>query len=711
MKTDVSLSTSRMVRLATKELREILRDRRTILTLVLMPVLVYPLLGVMVKRGLLSTLQSTGVIPYRIVIDSKEAASLLEQQLLAGDALLPEDRKSPTDNPLAELAPQEVQGLRVELYVARDATSLEADVADSVVDVGFRLDDDSSSTSLRWTIIRRTDSSLSVDAFDYLVKRLEALNDEYVVKTLAAREITLQRPAEITERVVDGSGRRASPLVTFIPLVLVLMTMTGAVYPAIDLTAGERERGTMEILMAAPVSRITLLAGKFVAVLTVALLTASINMLSMFATLFTLGLDATIVGSSGLRIIPLVMLMMIVFAGFFSAVLLSITSVARSFKEAQAWLIPLMLISLTPGMFSLMPDLQIGPVLAVTPLVNIVLTGRDLLQGHFNLLVFTIAMLSTTFYGVVALAVAARVFGSDSVLYGSSGSWNDLLRPSAQRSAAPVSAALFALALVFPLFIVVGSIPARLAENVNQTLLMNIGVFLIVFVGVPFLVLHVSGTRVRSGLSWGWTVPARSLLAALLAGISMWAVLYEINLTAGVAAEAENLRRVLESLLDNLAVTPLSIKLAALAFAPAICEELFFRGFLQTSLRSRYSAKLSIVMSAVVFGLFHIVVRDHLFIERMIPSTIMGLLLGLMLEKSGSVLPGMLLHAVHNGLLIAVVHFQGYLEQLGIGMKEETHLPMTWLAPCILLALTAVGLMMSMHREGGTDPLLASPER
>ena len=91
--------------------------------------------------------------------------------------------------------------------------------------------------------------------------------------------------------------------------------------------------------------------------LTVALLTTTMNLISMFATLFALGLEGTVLGNFGPTMVVQVIVLMVVFAAFFSAVLLSITSVARSFKEAQAYLVPLMLISLTPGVFSLMPNL------------------------------------------------------------------------------------------------------------------------------------------------------------------------------------------------------------------------------------------------------------------------------------------------------------------------------------------------------------------
>lgn len=710
MTNSTELSLSRTWRLALKELKEILRDRRTIATLVLMPLLLYPLMGVMVKRGLLSSVQTTNTASFRIAIESGEEVAHSIRELTAGSLLLPpkpEPETAAVDNPLAELTPAATSEKppAEHFYQTDPGYTVESEVRSGNADLGVRIEPVESGpagigTGLRWTIIRREGSALSDQAYEYVIRRLEALNEQRIQEALAASGIVIPPRAVIAEQAVSADSSPPSPLITFIPLVLVLMTMTGAVYPAIDLTAGERERGTMEILVAAPVPRLSLLAGKFVAVLVVALLTASVNMVSMFATLFTLGLDGAILGGSGLRVIPLVMLMMVVFAGFFSAVLLSLTSIARSFKEAQAYLIPLMLISLTPGVFSLMPDLQMGPLLAVTPLVNIVLTGRDLLQGSFHLLTFTIVILSTTFYGITALAVAARVFGSDSVLYGSTGSWTGLFRSAGERRPfAPPSVALFSLAIVFPLFIVVGTIPSRLGQSLaldlSQILLLNIVVFLAVFVAVPFVMLRLSQVSLSSGLALNPRVPAFSLLAAALFGISMWAVLYELNLMVGIDSRSESIRQIMKSVVEGLQQTPLAIKLAALAIAPALCEELFFRGFLQTSLRQRYSAIVSILTSAILFGLFHIIVRDQLFLERMIPSTLMGIILGILLERSGSLYPGMLLHALHNGLLICLVHYKTQLEQLGIGLEERIHLPLMWFAPAVAVALAAAALLWS----------------
>ena len=186
-------------------------------------------------------------------------------------------------------------------------------------------------------------------------------------------------------------------LATLVPLVLILMTITGAVYPAIDLTAGERERGTLEALMAAPVPRLGLLFAKYVAVVTVAMLTALVNLAGMTVTVLSSGLGPVLFGERGLSLgaVVLVFGLLVLFAAFFSAVLLCVTSFARSFKEAQAYLIPLMLVSLAPGFLSVMPGLKLNAWLSVTPLANIVLLARDVLAGTCASAVGLVAVLST----------------------------------------------------------------------------------------------------------------------------------------------------------------------------------------------------------------------------------------------------------------------------------------------------------------------------
>src|SRR5262245_59404278 len=113
-----------------------------------------------------------------------------------------------------------------------------------------------------------------------------------------------------------------------------------------------------------------------------------------------------------------------------------------------------MLVSLTPGLMSVVPGLRLGPALAVTPLANIVLLARDAMQGNASPLWGAVAVLTTILYGSLALALAARIFGNDAILYGSEGSWRDLFRkPRDPRTQPTLVGALTVLAIVAPLFI------------------------------------------------------------------------------------------------------------------------------------------------------------------------------------------------------------------------------------------------------------------
>src|SRR5699024_2707424 len=152
-------------------------------------------------------------------------------------------------------------------------------------------------------------------------------------------------------------------------------------------------------------------------------------------------------------VLALVLALLVLFAAFFSAVLLSLTSFARSFKEAQAYLIPLMLFCLLPGMLALMPGLSLDGPLAVVPLMNVVLLTRGLFSGQASLGVGVVVVLSTLVYAVAAVALAARVFGAEAVLSSEQSGWADVFRrPVRTSDRLGASAALLCLALMFPAY-------------------------------------------------------------------------------------------------------------------------------------------------------------------------------------------------------------------------------------------------------------------
>jgi sodium transport system permease protein len=419
----------RLLRLARKELRESLRDRRTILTLVLMPVLLYPLLGVSFRLFFLSHLGAGSVPEYRIGACTAEELEQLTSYL--AQANRPDrDEDVPAGASLSGGKPEP----HFRFLKADNPGVLESALHTSEIHVGVRF-----RRPMQLPI--RTDRDLGADldlfyvegspasreALTHLERRLAAANARFLERRLRVLDAS-QRAVPVRVRALplaDVEQRFAVSLTAVVPLVLILMTITGAVYPAIDLTAGERERGTLEVLVAAPVPRLSLLAAKYLAVLSVAMLTALVNLGMMTVTLEISGLGPQLFGERGLS--PLLILeifaLLLLFAAFFAAILLALTSFARSFKEAQAYLIPLMLLSLLPGVLGVMPGMDLSLPFALVPLLNIVLLGRDLFAGKEDALLAAVVVLANLAYAGLAIWIAARVFGAEAVLYREPGSW------------------------------------------------------------------------------------------------------------------------------------------------------------------------------------------------------------------------------------------------------------------------------------------------
>jgi ABC-2 type transport system permease protein/sodium transport system permease protein len=156
-----------------------------------------------------------------------------------------------------------------------------------------------------------------------------------------------------------------------------------------------------------------------------------------------------------------------------------------------------------------------------------------------------------------------------------------------------------------------------------------------------------------------------------------------------------------ETLREQLQLVPLWLVLITMALAPAVSEELCFRGFLFGALRTKLADDRTVIVSALLFGLFH-----EIFIPgRFLASTCLGLVLGWVRLRTASVLPGMLLHAVHNCLLLSAGYYREELLASGWGLQDRTHLPATWLALAAVGIVLAIALLVASTRR---SPLIAT---
>jgi ABC-2 type transport system permease protein/sodium transport system permease protein len=703
-KTAVPFSFAQQLEFTLKELRETLRDRRTIVTLMAMPLLLYPMLGLGL-RFLAFQESSDAQIEYRLAIPSEAEAVWLSETLKLGERLLEASGEAKNQQPAPD----------VQLLVPNDPLEfdLEGLVQNSAADVGIKVEFDKSIVSnqypgaARVKVFQSRDSVRSRDAADYVQQRLAAANIDWIRSMTQQEGKPFVLPVEQT-RVLLEPTETGSAVLGLLPLILLLMTVTGGVYPAIDLTAGERERNTLETLMALPVPRFRLLLAKFVAVVSVTMLTGLMNLLAMSITLYTLQLDKTLLGGDGftLGLGLKLFLVLSAFALFYSAVLLLLTSSARSFKEAQAYLIPLLLLSIAPGLVILMPGWNLATGTAALPLVNMLLLSKELLEGSVMLLPAIVAVVSTVLYGAAALAMAAQVFGNDAAAIGSRGRWADFFQQPKTASQQPsITAALVGLAILFPAYFIVSGLLSRGESQPSERLLVSAMMTASLFVGLPWLLMRWQRTRSLSG--FGLKEPAwQYYVAAFLLGIATWPWIFELVVFAqSMGIRGIDLSKIenVESLLAGWKEVPLWLVVLCLGVVPGVCEECFFRGYLFNGLKQHLNATWTIVVSAVAFGLFHVVLAGGAAPERLLPSTLMGLLLGWMAYRSGSIVPSILLHAIHNSTLLIVVQSRDLLAEWNIGQVEQVHLPWPWLAASAVVLgagfLVAILALKSVHTE------------
>jgi len=257
---------------------------------------------------------------------------------------------------------------------------------------------------------------------------------------------------------------------------------------------------------------------------------------------------------------------------------------------------------------------------------------------------------------------------------------------------------MLGLALMFPAYFVLANSVARSPElPMDRRLVVCALITAVVFGGIPIAIATIGRVRWSSGLglrSAGWG----AFLAAAILGLALWPAAHEIFLLSerlGLSSIGSQQIAAAEAMLSQFKALPLWLIVATMAVVPAVCEELCFRGFVFGALRTRLDGMWTVIFSAVLFGVFH----EVLFSGRLLPSTFLGLVLGFVRLRSGSVLPGVVLHMLHNGLLLSVSYYRDDLLARGWGIEEETHLPFTWHGVALVGICIGVGLLVMTTRK------------
>jgi ABC-2 type transport system permease protein/sodium transport system permease protein len=703
----------------TKELVELLRDHRTLIAMIIVPICLYPLLIVgsvhllSAQDGVRKITRVSIAVPKRPEVPERDRPVQVALQLLQQARKLAEADASahPDDTALRDkLTSIEAMDVKeVDVATVEELKSVVASGAFQLAMLVERMVDPVSDVvQLKVTIPYDRAEVRSESAFNRVQEMFGLLEAHIVDSNLQQLNI----PRAVIEPIVLAGENVATPqkiggmvLGSIVPLVLVLMTITGAIYPAIDLTAGERERGTLETLIVSPVPAMEVITGKYLVVTTVALLGAALNLLSMGATLYFGGFTA-LVGHHGdtvlpLGVLPIILLALVPFALLFSAVMVAVCSYARTFKEAQNYIMPVILAALIPGGIAALPGTELVGVNKVMPVMNMVLLARELLLGNHDAGTIALVVISTSLYAAAAVVVASHVYSTETLVFTDTFSLKSLLRRRMLRpSKYPgISLTLITMALMFPLWLF---IQFGLQPNDRRTLFDTFADTArwmpACFVLLPVALLVYFKVNVRSALALH--LPRlRYVAAALLLGATMWIPAHEMFVLQNrIWTAPEYVTQSNQQVQQAFAGHSLLVPLLLIAFVPAVCEELFFRGFVLTGLRPVMRKWSAVALVAAVFAIFHVMLVKFAL------TASLGLVLGLLCWQSRSVWPAILAHMLHNGSAVVLAFWPPYKAALGLSDAGELdHLPAHVIAIGILCVAVGVWLCMGRSASANTE--------
>ncbi|MFQ5413351.1 MAG: ABC transporter permease subunit/CPBP intramembrane protease [Phycisphaerae bacterium] len=670
----------RIATIYAKELLDILRDRRTLIAMVVVPIVLYPLLMLGSIQAVSYQAASLEQETFIVGVTSEAQWDMLKALIVRDAAWIEaQSERFGRESAAGQALPRPLTD-DVRWVALRSVATLEQYVRDRKIQVAVRFRDnkliDSSDRTNHVELSADEEEIRSRNARDRIRDMIERVADRTVARRLTDADLSKAFIAPFEVTTVDLSTP-SSVLGEILPLILVLMTVTGAIYPAIDVTAGERERGTLESLMVCPVPHIDLIVGKFFVVTTVAIVGATLNLGSVTATVYFGGFKQVIASNDGsvpLGRMALILLSLIPFAVFMSAIMMAVCCCARTFKEAQNYVTPVILAVLVPGGLAALPGTSLGGVMLVVPVSNMVLLSREMLLGApIPFGSAAIVLLSTTLYAASAVAVAANVFGRESVAFADAGSMKAslsrrLIKPAARP---PVSMALLLTALLFPTWFFVQTALSPSSDEGGAGQLTATAVWMpVLFVVLPVSVLWYWKVDLVGGFAC--RVPRmRYIAAGVLIGVAAWVPVHEITVLQGqmlpmperTVEALEAMERVIRSLHPAQA-------LMCLAVVPALCEELLFRGLLLTGLATALRPASAVIASAVVFGVFHFA------LFRFVPTTALGVVLGLLCWRARSIVPGVIAHMLHNGVTLSALYWPW---RAALGIPDDPnpgHLPL-----------------------------------
>lgn len=445
----------------------------------------------------------------------------------------------------------------------------------------------------------------------------------------AVEETSIASPAQVTGSWV---GR-------YLTLFLMMLMLTGGSVVAMDIVAGEKERGSLETLLTTAAGRSEIVAAKQCAILTVGAAITVIQVVNILAymTFRLIPMPEDFVLEAPPRTVLTLLLLFLPVAALVASVLLAISAYARTYKEAQLYFFPVYLLSLVPPLVAVLPGVPLRSIIALVPVANVSVAVREIMVGRFDWLMIGVVFSATLAAAAAGLRHSANLLSNERLITAAEADAADLAGGPALfprrvlRWYGIMAVVLLAVAL---------NVPAL--QSFRRQLLFN---ELVIFVLFPVLMIALYRLDPRQALALRrphplvWLAVLIIIPSGMLTGSGVFRL---ANLLVPVPSEVlEQFSR--EILPEGVPFWQVILLASVL---PGLCEEIAFRGTLLHGLRRRFRPVTLALVVGLIFGLFHV----SLF--RIVPTAFLGVVLTAMALLTGSIFPGMVAHAGNNAFAL-----------------------------------------------------------
>lgn len=662
------MNTKRMFTLFKRELTDILRDKKTLFMMLVVPIVIYPLLIIGMTFLMSSVMNSQAEKTYLVAFDE-------EDELAAKIADIIENNPDKLSYKLEIVQKSDckkaLESGDIDIYVSK--------ASDGRIALCYLSAKDRSNTAL----------DALTDAFEIYREELQkerideaGLDADYLLNPIHYEGEDLSSTEESVGNMIGS----------IIPFFIVTMILLGALYPSIDVTAGEKERGTLETLLTLPITNFEMIMSKFLAVSCIACASAILNVFSMGGAMaFLVSSSMSLAEDINLEIhyetfipgILFTLVVMVFFALLVTAVCMCTCVFAKNFKEANNYVTPVMLIFMFGSYAAMIPDLELTAQTAAIPIVNVALLVEGLFQFQYNYGLFAIVLFSNVAYSLLAILILGKIYNSEAVLFSEGLSSVRIFTRRSEMKEKQMPGygdLILLLCLVLLLIFYVGSF-AQIKWGFGGVVIQQLIILL-----CPVL------------YAWYMKADAKKLFSIKKPGVSQVAGGVLFGIAAFLCAMIIGVLLVpffpesadgLTQLDDMLTSQPAVVLILVVALMPAIGEELLFRGFVMGTLKNKCTGVIAVLVTTLLFAAY------HMSLIKMFTIGIIGFGLTYAAYKSGSIVTSMCMHFLNNLLSVLITKYPKQMQHvLPVLFKESLSASDLLLMIAVILICAALGLLL-----------------